>query len=777
MQLPLSLLVLALAPAGDPVPGSAGEPAAAGPIAAPSVTAVALGVHRDPAPFHAGLEAGRPWLRGRDYKAYGDTEGFHFVPFLGSAAPRNWPLGLRVRGVEVGGRAVALAAPEARLEGHAVVLDRGPVSARYEGTSAAVEQLLVLDGLGDVEGDVVVTVAWSSDLTAAPLGDGLAFDGPDGGVRMGGAVALDGRGGRLPLATELDAEGVRYRVPAAFARAAGAALVIDPVLTTFRAADLGIDVREPDVAYDVDNDTYEVVYTGVFSGTDRDLHYTTVSGASLMAVDSGFVELISGDAHLPRCASVAGDDAFLVAYLENDAFGRTEIYARARGAAPGASWAVTHLVATFDEFRMPVVHDLGGEGYEGPGGRGIVVWEEEARGGGAFGSGIRARLLLPDAQPAAPAVAVAPSLTSIDHRIPAVSKFSGDPIVHGAWWIAHVAGPVGFAGVEVLASRMEFDGTLTEAMLPVATIPGGAQVEVVDVSAPYQTPNVVEAVHFVAQASPGGLPQTHVMTRHRPTVSFDPIVTPIQDQDINDSLVTAMPALATTRDRAGLAYNDRRDLSTNPVLLISTLEHALLQGAAVGERRMALDVLADPAATPIGVTSGPAGGFELAPPRTAYVWSDRTTGDLDIYLGIADLDEPAAVGRNFCRGTLNSRDRYGFLSAHGTNSVLSPKVLRASGLPVNQFGLFVVSNTTGSLVPMGSQGLLCLGGSIGRINASLASSGSGGDMEYSVNPTAIPQGSGTVAAMAGQTWSFQLWHRDVNPTATSNFTSGVQIDF
>ncbi|MEL6715950.1 MAG: hypothetical protein AAFP86_19375, partial [Planctomycetota bacterium] len=68
-------------------------------------------------------------------------------------------------------------------------------------------------------------------------------------------------------------------------------------------------------------------------------------------------------------------------------------------------------------------------------------------------------------------------------------------------------------------------------------------------------------------------------------------------------------------------------------------------------------------------------------------------------------------------------------------------------------------------------------GSIGRYNGSIASSGPLGVLEFSMDPTAIPQGIGTVAAIAGQTWGFQAWHRDVNPGQTSNFTSGVQIRF
>jgi hypothetical protein len=34
-----------------------------------------------------------------------------------------------------------------------------------------------------------------------------------------------------------------------------------------------------------------------------------------------------------------------------------------------------------------------------------------------------------------------------------------------------------------------------------------------------------------------------------------------------------------------------------------------------------------------------------------------------------------------------------------------------------------------------------------------------------------------VAVLAGETWNFQAWYRDLNPTTTSNFTNAVSIAF
>lgn len=59
--------------------------------------------------------------------------------------------------------------------------------------------------------------------------------------------------------------------------------------------------------------------------------------------------------------------------------------------------------------------------------------------------------------------------------------------------------------------------------------------------------------------------------------------------------------------------------------------------------------------------------------------------------------------------------------------------------------------------------------------------GSGAVGRFALSPdlTALPQGQGSVAAMAGDTWRFQAWFRDVEPgpiaTPTSNFTAGLAV--
>lgn len=106
--------------------------------------------------------------------------------------------------------------------------------------------------------------------------------------------------------------------------------------------------------------------------------------------------------------------------------------------------------------------------------------------------------------------------------------------------------------------------------------------------------------------------------------------------------------------------------------------------------------------------------------------------------------------------------------------------LMASCLPPNQFGMVLTSRDQ-AFIPaasVGSNGNLCLGGSIGRFTApsQIKSSGSSGRFSLAIDLTAIPQGAGTVAVVPGETWNFQAWYRD-GGGAGSNFTTGLEVAF
>src|SRR5262245_4062391 len=53
---------------------------------------------------------GRIWATGTTYKASFGADGFVYVPFLGSAAPRNYPVQIALRTVRVGSHDLPFAA-------------------------------------------------------------------------------------------------------------------------------------------------------------------------------------------------------------------------------------------------------------------------------------------------------------------------------------------------------------------------------------------------------------------------------------------------------------------------------------------------------------------------------------------------------------------------------------------------------------------------------------------------------------------------------------------
>jgi hypothetical protein len=121
------------------------------------------------------------------------------------------------------------------------------------------------------------------------------------------------------------------------------------------------------------------------------------------------------------------------------------------------------------------------------------------------------------------------------------------------------------------------------------------------------------------------------------------------------------------------------------------------------------------------------------------------------------------------------------LSASGSNEVSADDLsLLASQMPHNTFGYFLTSQTQGFVTGFsGSQGNLCLGGAMGRFNSAgqVKNSGATGSFTLPVQLTSMPQPLGSVVVQPGETWNFQAWYRDWNPSNTSNLTDAIAITF
>ncbi len=104
--------------------------------------------------------------------------------------------------------------------------------------------------------------------------------------------------------------------------------------------------------------------------------------------------------------------------------------------------------------------------------------------------------------------------------------------------------------------------------------------------------------------------------------------------------------------------------------------------------------------------------------------------------------------------------------------------LLAADLPPLTTGFFLNARSAGVSMPAGSSGRLCLGGEIGRYSDQLLISGGAGTFQLELDLANTPVPAGFQSVLPGETWRFQAWFRDLDPSGpTSNFTDTVAVTF
>lgn len=135
------------------------------------------------------------------------------------------------------------------------------------------------------------------------------------------------------------------------------------------------------------------------------------------------------------------------------------------------------------------------------------------------------------------------------------------------------------------------------------------------------------------------------------------------------------------------------------------------------------------------------------------------------------------IGTSYCGpAENNSTGQPAVLKIHGSEVVaLNNTGCCVTQLPVGSLGYFVVSQTQGFIAhPGGSQGNLCLSGSIGRGNQAVYTANGSGMIFAGTNLQQMPQPNGFVMVQSGQTWNFQFWYRD---GSSSNFSDAVSVTY
>lgn len=219
-----------------------------------------------------------------------------------------------------------------------------------------------------------------------------------------------------------------------------------------------------------------------------------------------------------------------------------------------------------------------------------------------------------------------------------------------------------------------------------------------------------------------------------------------------------------------------------------------------GREDLLVAIRSDAFDSTLGIYPGlPGGGFgsligTMSEPGSALGLTtgdfDRD-GDIDAASVFSALDTVAAykndlnrvISSSYCGpAVLNSTGEAAQTLVTGSPVVTNNRaVLAAYQLPAQSTGIFLVSRSDGFFASVpNSVGALCLSGAIGRYVGAgqVQTSGSAGAFSLPIDLLAIPQPTGFIAALAGESWFFQAWYRDsTGGIPTSNFTDGASTSW
>ncbi|MEZ6015661.1 MAG: hypothetical protein R3F49_11135 [Planctomycetota bacterium] len=131
-------------------------------------------------------------------------------------------------------------------------------------------------------------------------------------------------------------------------------------------------------------------------------------------------------------------------------------------------------------------------------------------------------------------------------------------------------------------------------------------------------------------------------------------------------------------------------------------------------------------------------------------------------------------GERFGVASLCSTGAPGRLTAYGTaRATANDLTVTARDLPRDAYGVLLTARGRASYpLPGGSQGALLLAPPLHFWSDRVARADAQGHLEVTIDLTQPLLGA---PPTAGDTWHFQLWFRDRNPTPTTNTTNGVTV--
>jgi hypothetical protein len=413
----------------------AGGPEAPAPKPAPAPAPHAKGASRpsiDPARVHLDQPGdGSVWARTEQYKARFAPEGATFIPFLGSRAPRNFPLTLTFESITAGGQPFLTAAPAApeRQGGAAVVYARGAVLERYDLRPDSMEQSFVLSAL-PAPGDLVVRMRVESEMTLVPAGPGAVdYVAPGWGtVRVSEAVAFDAAGRRAALEIVHEPGALELHVPATFLAGAVPPVTIDPVVRRIQVSGVVDDDFAPSVASD--GSGWVVCYERAYSATDHDIWAEAYDySGNLIAGSGDYIDYTTNYWYRPRAAYCLWSDRFfVVATVGLPNANNRAVWGRTRALSLPAMGSQILIAGGLTENRAWDA-DVGGDWLYDPLARFIVIFTQA----GATGPS-RILASVRDGHGNSANLLINVSNTTFSCFSPAISKTAGLPPAAGMAW-------------------------------------------------------------------------------------------------------------------------------------------------------------------------------------------------------------------------------------------------------------------------------------------------------------------------------------------------------
>ena len=700
------------------------------------------------------------WARGQTYKARFGRDGVDYIPFLGSDAPRNYPVRLRLVAAFSGDQVIDFDR-NVTAEAHetAVYYQRGSLTERYLLDLDSIEQTFVFHRSTDAP--LRVEVAIDSELEASFDGQSMRFDNELGGVRMSSAFAVDAQGNRVEVPMNFHGSSYTITVPQSFVAAATFPLTIDPVISTFNVDDILAPLTDPRSAFDPFTGSFLIVYSEAFSATDGDV-FSAEIGPGGVITSIGYADMTSDRWYSADVASARANQMMLVAAATE--FGSPTTFAvegRTYFPTTQTYGPVFRVDAAANNSRKSEV-SVGGDPLD----RFLVVWEREFS---AIDRDVHARVIRSDGS----AVGTSDILldnSSLDYSAPHCSKHnrtvdngssawsvvaerSGAGSVQGVW-AAQISwtGQIEHEFFQVASSTFDDSSPRVSSPLEVAgdpfyavswerQFPGDRDI--------YAATITDTSIPNVQNLSAGGLAGLTI---------FDDECQPVIDSNGIGFAIAWIDGDAGSRT----TYVSSMNLEGGELCIA---ENAIIDG--IGAR------------LPGGVTASITSEDSTVQEPYLVVSEDSLFAPSEnIHAVIYDAVETCLESTIICTPAVtNSSGLPAQISGTGSNVAGEQVDLLATQLPTNQFGFFVVSRTAGSPVtPPGSQGNLCLSGNIGRFNGSILNSGSSGSFQLSVDTSDLPFATNT-AVLPGESLNFSAWFRDNNPGSTSNFSDVLRVAF